>query len=97
MLTDGVNVIYPIANFILTLKTAGLENVGCYIGYRWLAWDCGSPECLPLDRSSVPKGMKFWLSQYNDKNDGIVDFPDLNFVLWQYTNSYENNGAPIHD
>lgn len=95
MLTDKVNVIYPIANFISTLKTANLDNVGCYIGYRWLAWDCDCPACLPLDRGSVPEGMQFWLSQYNSKNDGLTDFPELNFKLWQFTSSYKNNGENI--
>lgn len=78
MLADKyTNVVYPIANFIHTLREAGYNYVGLYASYNWLS--------NIINLQPLPKDVPIWTAQYNAENNFKKEFPDRICRMWQYT------------
>lgn len=78
MLTGGQNVVYPIANFIHTIREIGYNYVGLYSSYNWLT--------NVIDLEPLPKDVPIWSAQYGyHENSFKVENPDRICKIWQYT------------
>lgn len=77
MLQGEQNVVYPIANFIHELRSAGYTYVGVYSSYNWLT--------NIIDLQPLAMDIPIWVAQYNTKNDFYFEHPDRICRMWQYT------------
>lgn len=77
MLKGSSNVVYPIANFIHTLRMAGYNYVGLYSSYNWLT--------NVIDLAPLPKDVPIWVAQYYHTNNFKQEHPDRICKIWQYT------------
>ena len=87
MLNGEQNVVYPIANFVHTLRKAGYNYIGVYTSYNWLT-NVIYLQPLPLD---VP----IWVAQYHRKNDFKQENPDRICKMWQYTDREKIGGMSL--
>lgn len=81
MLDGGNNVVYPIANFIHTLREAGYNYVGLYSSYNWLT--------NVIDLQPLPKDVPIWVAQYYHSNSFKEENPDRICKIWQYTDCWQ--------
>lgn len=80
MLKGPQNVVYPIANFIHTMRTMGYNYVGLYASYNWLT--------NVIDMGPLPKDVPIWAAQYGyPENSFKEENPDRICKMWQYTES----------
>lgn len=77
MLQGDENVVYPIANFVHTLREAGYNYVGVYTSYNWLT--------NVIDLQPLPLDIPIWVAQYNTRNDFYFENPNRICRMWQYT------------
>ena len=77
MLKGDTNVVYPIANFVHTMREAGYNYVGVYSSYNWLT--------NVIDLQPLPKDVPIWVAQYYRKNNFKEEHPDRVVKMWQYT------------
>lgn len=77
MLKGLNNVVYPIANFVHTLREAGYKYVGVYSSYNWLT--------NIIDLQPLPKDVPIWVAQYHWENNFKQENPDRICRIWQYT------------
>lgn len=79
MLGGNQNVVYPIANFIHTLREIGYNYVGVYTSYNWLT--------NVIDLQPLPKDVPIWVAQYYHENSFKIEYPSRICKIWQYTDS----------
>lgn len=79
MLGGNQNVVYPIANFIHTLREIGYNYVGVYSSYNWLT--------NVIDLQPLPKDIPIWVAQYYHENNFKIEYPSRICKIWQYTDS----------
>lgn len=80
MLDGNQNVVYPIANFIHTLREAGYNYVGLYSSYNWLT--------NVIDLGPLPADVPIWSAQYGYwENSFASENPDRICKIWQYTDN----------
>lgn len=77
MLTGGQNVVYPIANFIHTMREIGYNYVGVYTSYNWLT--------NVIDLQPLPLDVPIWVAQYYKENSFKQEHPERICKMWQYT------------
>ena len=77
MLAGINNVVYPIANFVHTLRNIGYNYVGIYSFYNWLT--------NVIDLKPLPKDVPIWVAQYYKENSFTLENPDRICKIWQYT------------
>lgn len=87
MLNGVNNVVYPIANFIHTLREAGYKYVGVYSSYNWLT--------NVIDLEPLPKDIPIWVAQYYVKNDFKEEHPERVCKIWQYTDREQIGGMTL--
>lgn len=83
MLQGDENVVYPIANFVHTLREAGYNYVGVYTSYNWLT--------NVIDLQPLPLDVPIWVAQYYKENSFKQEYPERICKMWQYTD-YEQIG-----
>ena len=80
MLEGSQNVVYPIANFVDTMRKLGYNYVGVYASYNWLT--------NVIDLEPLPKDVPIWAAQYGYmENSFKIEHPDRVCKIWQYTES----------
>ena len=77
MLEGHLNVVYPIANFVHTLREAGYNYVGVYTSYNWLT--------NVIDLQPLPLDVPIWVAQYYKENSFKQEHPEHICKMWQYT------------
>ena len=77
MLNGGQNVVYPIANFIHTMREIGYNYVGIYTSYNWLT--------NVIDLQPLPLDVPIWVAQYYHENSFNLEYPNRVCKMWQYT------------
>lgn len=77
MLQGDENVVYPIANFMHTLREAGYNYVGIYTSYNWLN--------NIIDLQPLPLDVPIWVAQYYKENSFKQEYPERICKMWQYT------------
>lgn len=77
MLQGDENVVYPIANFVHTLREAGYNYVGVYTSYNWLT--------NIIDLQPLPLDVPIWVAQYYKENSFKQEYPERICKMWQYT------------
>lgn len=77
MLQGDENVVYPIANFVHTLREAGYNYVGVYTSYNWLT--------NVIDLQPLPLDVPIWVAQYYKENSFKQEYPERICKMWQYT------------
>lgn len=77
MLNGQQNVVYPIANFVHTLREAGYNYVGVYTSYNWLT--------NIIDLQPLPMDVPIWVAQYYPENSFKLEHPERICKIWQYT------------
>lgn len=77
MLNGEQNVVYPIANFVHTLREAGYNYVGIYTSYNWLT--------NVIDLQPLPLDVPIWVAQYYHENSFKLEYPNRVCKMWQYT------------
>lgn len=69
--------------FISYLNGQGYNYVGIYSSYNWLA-------NAIIDTNQLADYVPYWVAQYNYRNDLILEKPNLNIKIWQYTDHYSD-------
>lgn len=62
----------------------GYNYVGIYSSYNWLANRI-------IDTDQLADYVPYWVAQYNYRNDLILEKPNLNIKIWQYTDHYSDD------
>ena len=80
MTSESYDITDTVLHMIYRLNELGLF-AGIYSYYSWLSKESESRINIDIIPSYIP----LWVAQYSSKNDLLLENPNLNIELWQYT------------
>lgn len=72
--------------FMNRLTDYGHQYNGIYSGWNWLSEE-GAHH---INMDDLPDYVPYWVAQYNRRNDLLIERPDKNIRIWQYTDHYSD-------